>query len=92
MRTKRIINKKYKKKADKKCYFCPCNEYILLDVHRIVPGENGGEYTEANTVTVCCACHRKITNGKIVILGRYFCTSGKYVIHYRDEDGQEKWL
>lgn len=30
-----------------------------LDVHRLVPGRLGGEYTAKNCVTLCRRCHRK---------------------------------
>lgn len=85
----KLINKQIKKKTDKKCYFCPCSDYGLLDVHRIQPGSEGGKYTGFNSITVCANCHRKIHENKIVILGRHFSTAG-YVLHFI-EDGVEKW-
>jgi hypothetical protein len=87
---KRTINKVTKKLYDKKCYFCSCEIYDLLDVHRILEGANGGKYTEFNTITVCCLCHRKIHAGIIVIDRKYFSTSGRWVLHYWI-DGEEKW-
>ena len=48
------MNKIEKKKIDKCCYFCEEKDYSVLDVHRIVPGEDGGKYTDFNTLT-CCA-------------------------------------
>lgn len=86
---KRLINKIAKKKADKCCHFCKYSEYAVLDCHRIVPGEQGGEYTEFNTVTSCANCHRKCHEGKIIIDRKYFSTAG-WVLHYW-EDGEEKW-
>ena len=81
------------KHSERACRFCPPEEqnpYAVLDVHRIVPGSEGGKYTDGNTVVVCCKCHRLIHAGAIEILGRHFSTSGRYVIHYLKE-GQEHW-
>jgi len=88
---KRLSKKQIKKRVDKKCYFCNCEDYELLDVHRIVPGEEGGKYTDWNMVTTCCLCHRKIHAEKIKILGRYMSTKGA-VLHFIDENGQEQFL
>jgi len=90
MRRRNIINKKHKKLFDKQCYFCEESNYALLDVHRIVEGNNGGKYTEHNTVTVCSLCHRKIHAGLIKIDRKYFSTSG-WILHYYDEQGQEHY-
>jgi 5-methylcytosine-specific restriction endonuclease McrA len=78
------------KRVAKKCFFCPCDIYGLLDVHRIVPGEEGGRYTEFNSVTTCANCHRKMHEGIIKIIGKHSSTAG-YVLHYIDENGEEKW-
>lgn len=91
MSRKKLINKVIKKKCDKKCYFCPCDIYELLDVHRIVDGAKGGEYTDFNTITSCALCHRKIHAGLIRIDRKYNSTSGKFVLHCWI-DGEEKWL
>lgn len=88
MRKKKIINKKFKKQADKKCYFCNCNIYELLDLHRIVEGENGGTYEELNTITTCALCHRKIHAGFIKVFRKYLSTKG-WVLHYIDENNVE---
>lgn len=90
MRKKNIINKKHKKLRDKKCKFCDCDTYELLDVHRILEGKDGGKYTEDNTITVCSLCHRKIHCGIIKVDRKYFSTDG-WVLHYFDEDGNEKY-
>lgn len=87
---KKIINKINKKKLDKKCFFCKTDEYCILDVHRILPGEKGGKYQELNTITVCSNCHRKIHNDKIKIDRKYPSTHG-WVLHYFDEKGNEHW-
>lgn len=90
MRKKKLIDKKIKKLIDKKCKFCGENEYCVLDVHRIIPGCEGGIYSENNTVTSCGNCHRKIHDGKIKIDRKYLSTSG-WVLHYFDENGIEHW-
>jgi len=84
------MNKIEKKKIDKCCYFCEERDYSVLDVHRIVPGEEGGTYTDFNTLTCCANCHRKCHSGVIKILGKYYSTSGKYVVNYI-ENNEEKW-
>jgi hypothetical protein len=84
------VNKKVRKKVEGRCYFCTCDDYALLDVHRIVPGEEGGQYTDYNTVVVCSNCHRRCHSGSIKILGKHFSSSGKYVLNYI-EDGVERW-
>lgn len=89
-RKKKIIDKVLKKKVDKRCLFCGQEEYCTLDVHRIVPGEKGGEYTENNTVTACGNCHRKIHDGKIRIDRKYYSTKG-WILRYFDEEGEERW-
>lgn len=75
---------------NKKCLFCGESDYDLLDVHRILPGEQGGTYHDRNTVCSCALCHRKAHSGRIVIQGKYLSTSGEWVLHYV-EDGEEKW-
>jgi Zn-finger protein len=87
---KKLINKKIKKLVDKKCKFCECNVYDLLDVHRIIEGKNGGKYTDTNTITVCSLCHRKIHSGIIKVDRKYPSTSG-WVLHYFDENGLERF-
>lgn len=83
------MNKKHKKLSDRKCYICGEEEYTLLDVHRIVPGEKGGKYTHHNTVTLCCACHRLVHADKIII-DRWYMSTGGRVLHYFAED-KEYW-
>jgi hypothetical protein len=87
-RIKKLINKKAKKHLAGKCKFCPCNIYEFLDVHRIKEGNEGGKYTDQNTVVCCRKCHQLIHDGKIIIEGQYPSISGKLVLHYFI-DGQE---
>lgn len=89
-RKKTLINKVAKKKYEKKCYFCGEEDYSVLDCHRIVPSEEGGKYTDFNTIVACSNCHRKIHSGQIKIDRKYSSTSGRWVLHYWI-DGQEKW-
>lgn len=91
MRAAKLINKKALKKTEGKCYFCPEDDYDLLDVHRIVEGSDGGRYTRNNSLVVCCKCHRKITYGKIKTIRKYLTSSGRWVLHYIDELGNEKF-
>ena len=80
---KKLVDKKVKKLCDGKCYFCPCDDYKLLDLHRINYGQ---EYSDFNTITCCSLCHRKIHSGIIKIIGKHFSTSGNYVLHYFQDD------
>jgi len=89
-RKKNIINKKIKKLIDKKCYFCGESNYCVLDVHRILPGSEGGIYSAHNSVTTCANCHRKIHDNKIKLDRKYYSTKG-WVLHYFDENGIEHW-
>lgn len=82
---KRKVDKKAKKHFDKKCFFCDEDNYDLLDVHRIIPGEDGGEYTEFNSLTVCANHHRLIHSGKIKIDRKYYSTKGN-ILHYWIDD------
>lgn len=85
------INKKFKKLSDKKCFFCECDNYNLLDVHRIVPGSNGGSYSLWNVLCLCCSCHRLVHSGKIIIDKKYHSTSGRGCVLHYFIDGMEFW-
>lgn len=89
-RKKTLINKKNKKRFDKKCTFCECEDYDVLDVHRINEGAEGGKYTNHNSLTVCSNCHRKIHSGKIKTFRKYLSTGGE-VLHC-SIDGEEQFL
>lgn len=84
------MNKKLKKKIQGKCYFCNEDDYSLLDVHRILPGAEGGEYNDHNSLVVCSNCHRKCHSGRIIIHGRHYCSNGHWLLHYT-EDNNENW-
>jgi hypothetical protein len=89
-RKRTLIDKQVKKIIEGKCYFCDCCNYDLLDVHRIAYESEENKYTEFNTVVVCSLCHRKIHSGIIKIDRKYFCTNGKWILHYWIEN-EEKW-
>lgn len=89
-RRKTLVNKVAKKKFDGKCYFCGLDDYACLQLHRIVPGEDGGIYTDFNTLTVCANCHNKIHDGQIKIDRKYMSTTGRWVLHFWEND-EEKW-
>ena len=91
MRKSKLINKKNKKLADKKCLFCGESNYAVLDNHRIFEGQDGGKYTHHNTITLCSNCHRKVHASQIKIDRKYLSTSGKWLLHYWIND-EEKWL
>ena len=90
VRKKHLVNKKAKKKRIGKCKFCPCDQYELLDLHRINEGDSGYGYTDANTIVVCANCHRKIHAGLIKLDRQYPTMSGNLILHYWI-DGQEHW-
>jgi hypothetical protein len=89
-RRKNNIDKKAKKKGRGKCRFCPCDTYELLDLHRITEGNEGGIYSDQNTVVVCANCHRKIHAGIIKIDRQYSTMSGRWCLHYWIDD-EEYW-
>lgn len=89
-RRKKPVNKQNRKRADKRCKFCGADDYCVLDVHRIVPGEEGGEYVDLNVVTCCSNCHRKVHEGAIRVDRMYYSTKG-WLLHWWDEKGVEHW-
>lgn len=89
-RKKKLIDKKTKKLIEKRCRFCGADDYCVLDVHRIVPGERGGRYESLNTAVACSNCHRKIHDGKIRVDRFYYSTKG-WLLHWWGEDGEEHW-
>lgn len=48
------------------CWRCGWNE-AHTDVHRVVPGKDGGKYHIENRIFLCPNCHRLVTSGKITI-------------------------
>lgn len=82
------MNKKLKKLCDKRCFFCPEDNYECLDLHRIIEGHQGGKYEKWNVITTCANCHRRVHSGIIKIFRKYLSTRG-WVLHYIDENGEE---
>ncbi len=87
---KKLIDKKAKKRMEKKCHFCPTDDYASLACHRIHPGEKGGKYYDKNVVVTCANCHTRIHDGQIIIDRWYFTSAGKWILHFW-ENGLEKW-
>lgn len=90
MAKKRYSRQQIKKLYENKCYFCGEDNYDLLDAHRIIPGEHGGKYNDHNIIVLCANCHRKTHSDNLTILGKYFSTTGRWLIKYV-ENGEEKW-
>jgi predicted restriction endonuclease len=86
-KSKKQIAKLY----EKKCYFCGTEDYNILDAHRIIPGCEGGTYNWLNMLVICSNCHRKVHAGKIKVFRKYLSTSGRWILHYIDEQGVEQW-
>lgn len=83
-----FISKKAFKRRHAMCKICGEKRYKLLDVHRIVPGEQNGRYENSNCVCLCSSCHRKHHSGIICIKGWFHSTSGRLLL-YINENGQE---
>jgi hypothetical protein len=88
---KRLSRKRIFKKLSGKCFFCGEAEEEVLDAHRIIPGEEGGKYHNANMICCCSTCHRKCHSGTIKIDRKYNSTMGVMVVHYWYE-GVEYWV
>lgn len=78
------------RKKSSPCLFCGEKEYIRLDCHRIVPGEEGGNYHHQNTLSLCVVHHREVHAGKIVIKARLQSTFGPVI--QCEMDGEEKFI
>lgn len=87
---RKTINKVAKKHTEGKCQLCHESDYAVLDCHRIVPGEDGGKYSDFNTVVLCSNCHRKVHDGQIVMDRKYQTLEGKWVLRYLVGD-EERW-
>jgi len=87
---KKQSRKKIQKLLYNKCFFCENNNQNTLDLHRIIPGCQGGVYTPSNTIVECANCHRRTHSGEIVIDKKYTTTTGKTLVHYF-ENGKEYW-
>lgn len=79
------MNKRNFKNRHKECAICGEPKYELLDVHRVVEGQ---EYSNGNCLTLCCRCHRSHHSGLIKIKDKRYSTIGTVLV-YVDEKGQE---
>ncbi|MFW6173063.1 MAG: HNH endonuclease [Elusimicrobiota bacterium] len=92
MRKHGIGKKEIFKRIAGKCHICSETEYALLDVHRIIPGSQGGKYTRENSVCICVNCHRlHHTNSLLTILGWVHSTKGR-LLHFVDKEGNEQFI
>ena len=85
------INKKNFKKSEGKCRICGEKRYELLDCHRILSGQNNGEYKNGNVAVICSNCHRLVHAGVIVIDRYYLCTDATYKLRIIS-GGEEKFI
>jgi hypothetical protein len=81
-KSKRPSFQEVKKRVTGKCLFCGESNYNVLDVHRIVPGAEGGKYTPMNSITLCATCHRLVHSGEIVIEGKYKTSRAVPIVYY----------
>jgi len=85
------IKKQSFKRVAACCQICEEGPYEVLEVHRIIPGSEGGKYTKLNSVSICSNCHALVTAGKIEICGWLYSTKG-WLLHYIDIEGEEKFV
>jgi len=83
-----VVNKQVLKHSVKKCQICGASDYVVLNVHRIVPKQKGGTYRKMNTVVICANCHAKVHAGSLEIYG-WFSSSTGLVLNYKDENDNE---
>lgn len=69
------------KKQYKKCAICDCDNYDILDTHRLDPGKDGGKYTKSNIIILCANDHRRCHSGELEILRKYKSTIGEVIIY-----------
>jgi hypothetical protein len=91
-RSGKFINKQAFKRTEGKCHFCEESNYDLLEVHRICEGRDGGRYTRKNSICLCVLHHKMIHAKMIKIFGKYFTSNGRWVVHYIDENNEERWV
>lgn len=60
-RKKEALIKWHKSEGRTKCQIPTCDWYLTLDLHRINPGNNGGNYNKKNTNLICPNHHTLIT-------------------------------
>lgn len=76
--------KAFVKARDKyECQICHNSKGKTLQVHHIIPKNNGGPNTPANLVCLCSSCHNKLHKGKLS-LPEKFNANKKSVMFLRD--------
>jgi len=83
--------KKLVKNSAHTCMFCEQSDRTVLDIHRIIPGCEGGEYTVGNVVCVCSNCHRKIHHGNSIKIDAWVFSTAGSMLHCW-VDGEEQYL
>ena len=54
-----------------------CSSKMQRQIHRIIPGHKGGEYTLNNVQVLCQRCHRHIHNNSKFKVGDKVCLNGR---------------
>jgi len=85
------MDKRALKRWKGRCLFCGESRYESLQVHRVVPGKDGGRYAEGNVTVLCANCHSQVTAGRLKVLRLYRSTFAHWVAHCV-VNGEEKWL
>jgi len=86
-----IQDKQSFKKSQGKCRICGNKIYSTLDIHRIKPGAENGQYFSTNSTVLCGNCHRRVHAGEIVIDRYYQSTSGKKMLRII-RNGKEEFV
>lgn len=71
------VNKKEYKDVEGKCRICKLAIREILDIHRICPGSESGQYRIDNVACLCSNCHRRVHSKEIIIDRWYFSTGGR---------------
>ena len=81
------MNKIAYKKREGHCQLCDLDDERMLEVHRILPGCEGGKYTEENSVCLCRLCHRREHLGDTKIDRWCYTSNGNRVLKFLDSNG-----
>lgn len=84
-------SKRIRKNVDCRCIICNETDKAVLDVHRIVPGCEGGTYDYHNTISCCSNCHRKIHHTDEIKIEGWFMSTAGALLHCW-VDGEEHYL
>jgi hypothetical protein len=52
-----------------RCRVPGCSRRRYVDVHHLVPRSDGGEHSRRNCITLCSTHHRRLHEGKLLIIG-----------------------